>query len=38
VFDRCYAEIHGYVARRRGSGLADDVASETFSGSWRLRR
>jgi RNA polymerase sigma factor (sigma-70 family) len=30
VFDRHYAAIHGYVARRLGSGLADDVASETF--------
>ena len=30
VFDRHYAAIHGYVARRLGAGLADDVASETF--------
>jgi RNA polymerase sigma-70 factor (ECF subfamily) len=30
VFDRHYARIHGYVARRLGGGLADDVASETF--------
>jgi len=30
IFDRHYAEIHGYVARRLGSGLADDVAAETF--------
>jgi RNA polymerase sigma factor (sigma-70 family) len=30
VFDRYYAEIHGYVSRRLGSSLADDVASETF--------
>jgi RNA polymerase sigma factor (sigma-70 family) len=30
VFDRYYAEIHGYVSRRLGPSLADDVASETF--------
>jgi RNA polymerase sigma factor (sigma-70 family) len=30
IFDRYYAEIHGYVARRLGPGLADDVAAETF--------
>jgi DNA-directed RNA polymerase specialized sigma24 family protein len=28
--DRYYTEIHGYVARRLGPGLADDVAAETF--------
>jgi RNA polymerase sigma-70 factor (ECF subfamily) len=30
IFDRYYAEIHGYVARRLGQGAADDTASETF--------
>jgi RNA polymerase sigma factor (sigma-70 family) len=30
VFDRHYAAIHGYVARRLGPSLAEDVASETF--------
>lgn len=30
VFDRYYAEIHGYVARRLGQSVADDIASETF--------
>jgi RNA polymerase sigma factor (sigma-70 family) len=30
VFDRHYSEIHGYVSRRLGSSLADDLASETF--------
>src|SRR3954467_10915119 len=30
IFDRHYADIHGYVARRLGSGLADDVAAGTF--------
>ncbi|GAA2275860.1 RNA polymerase sigma factor [Nonomuraea roseoviolacea subsp. roseoviolacea] len=30
VFDRHYAGIHAYAARRLGGGLADDVAAETF--------
>ena len=30
IFDRHYGEIHGYVARRLGHCLADDVAAETF--------
>src|SRR5690349_12970993 len=30
IFDRYYARIHGYAARRLGQSLADDVASETF--------
>ena len=30
IFDRYYALIHGYAARRLGSSLADDVAAETF--------
>ena len=30
VFDRYYCAIHGYVARRLGPSLADDLASETF--------
>jgi RNA polymerase sigma-70 factor (ECF subfamily) len=30
VFDRYYAQIHGYAARRLGQGPADDVAAETF--------
>lgn len=30
VFDRYYAMIHGYAARRLGRSLADDVAAETF--------
>jgi RNA polymerase sigma factor (sigma-70 family) len=30
IFDRYHAEIHGYVSRRLGPSLADDVASETF--------
>jgi RNA polymerase sigma factor (sigma-70 family) len=38
VFDRYYAEIHGYVSRRLGSSLADDVASETFLIAFDRRR
>jgi len=30
IFDRYYAQVHGYAARRLGRGLADDVAAETF--------
>jgi len=30
IFDRYYAQIHGYAARRLGHGLADDVAAEAF--------
>jgi RNA polymerase sigma factor (sigma-70 family) len=30
VFDRHYPSIHAFASRRLGSGLADDVASETF--------
>jgi RNA polymerase sigma factor (sigma-70 family) len=30
VFDRYYAQIHGYAARRLGREPADDVAAETF--------
>ena len=38
VFDRYYSEIHGYVSRRLGSSLADDVASETFLIAFDRRR
>jgi len=30
IFDRHYRNIYGYVARRLGPDLAEDVASETF--------
>jgi RNA polymerase sigma-70 factor (ECF subfamily) len=30
VFDRYYVPLHGFVARRLGQTLADDLASETF--------
>lgn len=38
VFDRYYVEIHGYVARRLGPSLAEDVASETFLIAFDRRR
>jgi RNA polymerase sigma-70 factor (ECF subfamily) len=37
VFDRYFAEIHGYVARRLGLGVADDLAAETFETAFRKR-
>ena len=30
IFDRYYAQIHDYAARRLGQSLADDVAAEAF--------
>jgi len=30
VFDRYYVPLHGFLARRLGQTLADDLASETF--------
>jgi RNA polymerase sigma-70 factor (ECF subfamily) len=30
VFDRYYVPLHGFIARRLGQSLADDLASETF--------
>jgi RNA polymerase sigma factor (sigma-70 family) len=38
VFDRYFAEIHGYVAKRVGGDVADDVAAETFLTAFRARR
>jgi DNA-directed RNA polymerase specialized sigma24 family protein len=38
VFDRYYAEIHGYVARRLGPSRAEDIASETFLIAFDRRR
>lgn len=38
IFDRYFAEIHGYVARRLGRDIADDVAAETFLTAFRSRR
>jgi RNA polymerase sigma factor (sigma-70 family) len=30
IFDRYFAEIHGYAAKRAGREVADDIAAETF--------
>lgn len=38
VFDRYFAEVHGYVAKRLGRDAADDVAAETFLSAFRSRR
>jgi RNA polymerase sigma factor (sigma-70 family) len=38
VFDRYFAEIHGYVARRLGRDAADEVAAETFLAAFRSRQ
>jgi len=38
VFDRYYPAIHGYVSRRLGCSLADDVAQETFLIAFDRRR
>jgi DNA-directed RNA polymerase specialized sigma24 family protein len=37
IFDRDFSEIHGYVARRLGIGVADDIAAETFLIAYRKR-
>ena len=37
IFERHYATIHRYLARRIGAGPADDVASETFLVAFRRR-
>lgn len=38
VFDRYFAEIHGYVAKRLGRDAADEVAAETFLAAFRSRQ
>lgn len=38
IFDRYFAEIHGYAARRLGRDAADDVAADTFLTAFRQRR
>jgi RNA polymerase sigma factor (sigma-70 family) len=35
VFDRHFRDVHGYVARRLGRDVADDVAAETFLTAFR---
>jgi RNA polymerase sigma-70 factor (ECF subfamily) len=38
IFDRHYPAIHGFLARRLGSSLADDLTSETFLIAFDRRR
>ena len=38
VFDRHYADVHAFLARRLGAGLADDLAAETFLVAFDRRR
>jgi RNA polymerase sigma factor (sigma-70 family) len=38
VFDRYFAEIHGYAAKRAGRDVADDIAAETFLTAFKVRR
>ena len=38
LFDRHYAEINRYLARRVGPGLADEVAADTFVVAFHTRR
>lgn len=37
IFDRYFAEIHRYIARRLTSDAADDIAAETFAIAFRQR-
>jgi RNA polymerase sigma-70 factor (ECF subfamily) len=37
IFDRHYATVHRYAARRLGAQLADDVAAQTFEEALRSR-
>jgi RNA polymerase sigma-70 factor (ECF subfamily) len=38
IFDRHYADIHAYAARRLGASLVDDVAAEAFLIAFDRRR
>ena len=38
VFDRHYDAVHRYLARRVGSDLADDLAADTFTTAFDVRR
>ncbi|MEW2356882.1 RNA polymerase sigma factor [Spirillospora sp. NPDC029432] len=37
IFERHWDEIHRYVARRLGPGIAEDVGAETFAAAFRGR-
>jgi RNA polymerase sigma factor (sigma-70 family) len=38
IFDAYYAEIHGYIAQRLGSGVAADITAETFLAAFKSRQ
>jgi RNA polymerase sigma factor (sigma-70 family) len=38
IFDRHFHAIHGYLRRRVGSALADDLAASTFTEAFSARR
>jgi RNA polymerase sigma factor (sigma-70 family) len=37
IFDKYFAQVHSYVARRLGTDLADDLSAETFLIAFRQR-
>jgi RNA polymerase sigma factor (sigma-70 family) len=37
IFDRYYRSVHGYLSRRVGSTVADDLAAETFTRAFERR-
>ncbi len=37
IFDRYFSQVHSYVARRLGTGVADDLAAETLLIAFRQR-
>src|SRR5260370_18231392 len=38
IFDRYFSEVHRYIARRIGPGVADDLAGEVFLTAFAQRR
>jgi len=38
VFDRHFAAVHGFLARRVGTDLADEIAAATFARAFDRRR
>jgi RNA polymerase sigma factor (sigma-70 family) len=38
IFDRHFEAVHGYVRRRLGPSLADEIAAETFTRAFDRRR
>jgi RNA polymerase sigma factor (sigma-70 family) len=37
IFDRHYRAVYGYVSRRAGRAIADDIAAETFTRAFERR-